>query len=117
MAMMLPFTDEILTASLWVGQAGDRMRLPITLRDDTANLRCTLWSSEFSFLPNNVDELSNLFAACESGDEGKAAFLEALNANANKLRYWTLRPRIWERDQAENEIQWHVAHIGEDLPE
>ena len=87
-AAMLPFTDEILTASLWVGQAGDRMRLPITLRDDTANLRCTLWSSEFgSFLPNNMGKLSNLFATCESGDEGKAAFLEALKANANKLRY------------------------------
>lgn len=115
-ATMQPFTEDILGASLWVGQDGDRMRLPIILRDSTGMLHCTLWSSEFgSFVPRNVEELSNLFAACESGDEAKATFLKALNANANKLHSWTLRPRIWSREQGETEVQWHVAHIGDDI--
>lgn len=30
---------------------------PITLRDDTGNLLCTLWSSGFgTFIPRNIDE-------------------------------------------------------------
>ena len=113
-AAMLPLDLEVLTTSLWVGADSDRMRLPITLRDATGNLPCTLWSSEFgNFIPKNIDELSTLFAACDEGLAAQTAFLAALNPNADKIFRWTLRPRIWTRDQNE-ELQWHVADISDE---
>ena len=112
LATMLPLDESILDTQLWVGAAGDRMRLPITLRDSSGNLRCTLWSSEFgAFIEKNTDELSELYAACEEGDEAKTTFLTALNANADKDFRWTLRPRMWTREHGEPELQWHVAAV------
>lgn len=105
---------QLLTPSLWVGPSSDRVRLPIMLHDDTGNLHCTLWSSEFgTFITSNVDELSTLFAACEGGPDAQATFLAALNENAEKMFRWTLRPRVWTRDQ-HVELQWHVAHISDE---
>ena len=111
-ATMAAFAEDVLDATLWVGQAADRMRLPVTLRDATGNLPCTLWSSEFGpLIKENIDELSGLYAACENGQEAKQAFLDALNANADKPFRWTLRPRFWEREKREKELQWHVACV------
>ena len=111
-ATMAAFAEDVLDATLWVGQAADRMRLPVTLRDATGNLSCTLWSSEFGpLIKENIDELSVLYAACENGQEAKQAFLDALNANADKAFRWTLRPRFWEREKHPKELQWHVACV------
>ena len=114
LASMLPLDDAVLATSMWVGQDGNRMRLPITLRDDTGNLHCTLWSSEFAaFIPHNVDELSELYAACDNGLEAKQAFLDALNTHALTPQRWTLRPRLWQKEKGDTEIQWNVANISE----
>ena len=84
------------------------MRLPITLRDQSATLKVTLWSSEFAnIIDYNCEELSVLLAACEGGAEKKQEFLDALNTNANAARRWILRPKEWE-----GRVQWNVAKVS-----
>ena len=111
-ASMVSLTDTLLQESLWCGEHGDRMRLPITLRDNSGTVPVTLWSTDFSsFIEKNIDELGVLFAACEDNQEGIAQFLAVLNANAEKQFRWILRPRYWKKDNGDLQKQWNVASV------
>ena len=113
-AAMVPLDDSIFEDALWFGENADRMRLPVNLRDTTGTVKATLWDSEFgNMIDYNIDELGQLFAACEDGEEHKTAFLHALNTNANKHMRWILRPRLWVKDSGEEVLQWNVASVIE----
>jgi len=106
-AIMVPIEAEIFDMTLWTaGAGGESMRLPVTLRDTTADLHVTLWNSQFSFvIPYNVDELSVMWEACNEGEDAKKTFLDTLNSNASKEYSWTLRPNKWIRNDGESVMQ------------
>ena len=92
------------------------MRLPILFRDHSGSVSVTLWNSEFTrIIEKNVDELGDLFAACENSPECIQAFLAVLNANADEQFRWVLRPRYWKKDNGEVQKQWNLASVG-DIP-
>ena len=112
-AQMQELTTTVFEQSIWCGERGDRMRLLITLRDDSAMLPVIVWSTEFpNIISQNCDELAVLYAACENGENEKKEFLEALNENANETRRWVLRPREWSRSDGSKVIQWTVAGVN-----
>ena len=113
-ASMTSFTHMIFEQSIWCGDRGDRLRLPITLRDQSGTLKVTLWSSEFhNIIDANCDELGLLYAACEHGDNQKNAFLAALNQNADVMRRWILRSKEWKMSDGTISLQWNVAKVNE----
>ena len=112
-AQMQDLTTTVFEQSIWCGERGDRMRLLITLRDDSAMLPVILWSTEFlNIINHNCDELALLYAACENGEDEKKEFLEASNENANEPRREVLRPREWSRSDGSKVLQWTVAGVN-----
>ena len=74
-AQMQELTTTVFEQSIWCGERGDRMRLLIILRDDSAMLPVIFWSTEFpNIINHNCDELALLYAACEMAKMRKKSF-------------------------------------------
>ena len=86
------------------------MRLPLKLRGHAGNAFVAFWSGDFGeTLGKNAAELSAMWEDCANGDAQQAAFLAALNIVASEERSWTLRPKIWNRNDGTSDVQWSVA--------
>ena len=103
-ASMVACDESLLDEALFA--SADSMRLPVTLRDQTASVPAVIWSSSFvGFLSKNLSELGDLYEGC---GEDPAPFLAAVNENVNKQFRWVLRPRGY----ANGSLYWTVTDIS-----
>ena len=111
---MVPFGEDLFAVNIWHGPSNDSMRLHLKLRDPTDNMFATFWSSDFGeTFGKNVAEFNAMWEDCANGAAQQAAFLEALNVIADAELSWTLRPKIWKRNDGTQEVQWSVAAVAD----
>ena len=75
------FDATVFEQSPWYNASGtQKIKLQADIFEDTTRVAVTMWHDAVTnYTGSSADQLSDLWADCES-DEGKAAFLDALNA-------------------------------------
>lgn len=117
-AWMEEITESIFSQNLWYGENGDRMRLPVTLRDVHGTVQVIVWSRYFTGLISmDIQEMSALWCNLDSQTTGasKEELLRAFNARANKTLRWVLKPSLWAPSGQDPRVTWHVVAVR-DVP-
>ncbi|CAK9027504.1 unnamed protein product, partial [Durusdinium trenchii] len=106
---IVPFTESLFHMNIWCGDNGDRLRLPLQVKDSTGTLTITAWQDLLAcFTDTNFDDLATMWTKCDNDEAAQTAFLETLNQKNTADTTWeaTIRPRTWKSD-----VQWTVVDL------